>query len=292
MPAPAGPIVVTGATGTTGGAVVTALLERGAQVRAVTRSPRRARKLEQSAGIEAVVADLDDPTALPHVLDGASAAYLVNPASPGLPAREGAFAEAAAAAGLRLVVKLSVIGAEPDATIDFDRVHGAAEGAIRRGGVPAAMLRANGFMQNTLAWAAQIPSGTVRMPVPDARWSIIDARDIAAVAATALVEPDPHAGATYTLTGPEPLSSREELAIVAELLDRDLSVQESPVPDTVEHLKGIVGEWTAERLGELWEMYATGAAEGVSDDVERVTGRPPCDFRTFAADHRAAFAGS
>lgn len=283
------PILVTGATGTTGGAVLAALLDQGAHVRAVTRSPGKARELERASGVEAVVADLDDATALPFVLDGVRAVYVVNAGGPEIADREGAVAEAAVAAGVPHLVKLSAIGAGPDAPMEFGRIHGAAEAAVVASGIATTMIRPNGFMQNTLAWAAQIPSGTVYAPVADARWSIVDARDIGAVAAAALLVPDTHAGNTYTLTGPAPMSSREELAIVAEVTGREVTMQEVSVAQAIETVTPFTGEATAKRLGELWEFYATGGAEGLSGDVETVTGRPPRDFRTFAADHAAAF---
>lgn len=283
------PILVTGATGNTGGAVLAALLDHGALVRAVTRSPEKARELERATGVEAVVADLDDATALPFVLDGVRAVYVVNAGGPEIADREGAIAEAAVAARVPHLVKLSVIGAGPHAPIDFGVIHGAAEDAVRASGIATTMLRPNGFMQNTLAWAAQLAGGTVFAPVADARWSIIDARDIGAVGAAALLDPDAHAGKAYTLTGPAPISSREELAIVAEITGRDVTMREIPVAKAVESVAQFTGEATAKRLGQLWEFYATGGAQDVSGDVESVTGRPPRDYRTFATDHAAAF---
>ncbi len=87
-------------------------------------------------------------------------------------------------------------------------------------------MRPNGFMQNTLAWAAQFPGGVVRAPVIDAHWSIVDVRDIAAIAVAALRDAASDRDETYTVTGPKASSPREQIALLAEILGRPLSAQE------------------------------------------------------------------
>ncbi len=279
-------VLVCGATGTTGGAVLRQLRGDQAPARALTRSEESAQRL-RAEGVEAVVADLGDPGSLPAALEGVDVVYVANPASAQLAEHEGNLARAAASAGVGLLVKLSVIGAAPDAPLTFGRLHHGAEEAIRAAGVPFAMLRPNGFMQNTLAWAGQIPSGTVVGPVMHARWAILDVRDIAAVAARILLAPDQHSGQSYTLTGPEPSSPHEQVEILAELLERPIEPQEVPIQAAQEAIRGAgVPAQTVEWLGELWRMYARGDAEAVSPDVERLTGRPPYTFRQFAEDHR------
>ena len=279
-------ILVCGATGTTGGAVLRQLRGDQRPVRAMTRSPESAERL-RSEGVEAVVADLGDPSSLPPALDGVSAVYVANPAAPELAEHEGNLARAAAEAGVGHLVKLSVIGAAEDAPLTFARLHGAAEDAVKASGVPWTMLRPNGFMQNTLAWAAQIPGGTIRGPVMSRRWASVDVRDIAAVAARVLESPAEHAGRAYVLTGPGASSPHEQVEILAELLELPLEAAEVPIEAVQEGMRAAgVPARTVEWLGELWRMYADGLAEAVSPDVERVAGRPPYSFRQFAEDHR------
>lgn len=279
-------ILVCGATGTTGGAVLSQLRGDQRPVRALTRSEESAARLRDD-GIEAVLGDLGDPSSLFPALDGVQAVYVASPASEDLAEHEGNLAQAAAAAGVAHLVKLSVVGAAADAPIAFARLHGAAEDAVREAGVAWTMLRPNGFMQNTLAWAAQIPSGRVAGPVMNARWAILDVRDIAAVAARVLESPTEHAGREYTLTGPEASSPHEQVEVLAELLERPLETVEVPVAAAQEQMRSAgVPAQTVDWLGELWSMYAEGRAEGVSPDVERVAGRPPYSFRQFAEDHR------
>ena len=279
-------ILVCGATGTTGGAVLRALRGDQHPVRALTRNPQAAERL-RGDGVQAVVADLGDPRTLAPALADVGAVYMVNPVSDALAEHEGNLARAAAEADVGHLVKLSVIGAADDAPLTFGRLHGAAEDAVKAAGVPWTMLRPNGFMQNTLAWAGQIPSGAIRGPVMGARWSIVDVRDIAAVASRVLEAPGEHAGREYVLTGPEPSSPHEQVEILAELLELPLEAAEVPIAAAQDAMRnaGVPGE-TVERLGELWRMYADGAAAHVSSDIERVTGRPPYSFRQFAEDHR------
>jgi uncharacterized protein YbjT (DUF2867 family) len=278
-------ILVCGATGTTGGAVLRQLRGDQRPLRAMTRSPESAARL-RSEGVAAVVADLGEPASLGAALEGVDAVYVANPASAALAEHEGNLAAAAATAGVGHLVKLSVIGAAEDAPITFGRLHGAAEDAVRAAGVPTTMLRPNGFMQNTLAWTGQIPSGTIRGPVMGARWSIVDVRDIAAVASRVLESPDEHAGREYVLTGPEPSSPHEQVEILGELLELPLETAEVPVEAAQEAMRGAgAPAQTVEWLGELWRLYADGMAEAVSLDVEQVAGRPPYSFRQFAEDH-------
>lgn len=272
-------ILVAGATGTTGGAVMHALARAGAAPRATTRSAEAAAHL-RVAGFDVVVADLADPGTLPPAFEGVTAAYLAQPASPDLPVHERAFAAAAAAAGAH-VVKLAAIGTAPDSPIGFGRLHAESEAAIRASGVGWTFLQANGFMQNTLQVAAQLGSGVVGVPFPDARWSIIDARDVAAVAAVVLRDPTPHASATYELTGPEPSPAREQVGVLSELLGAPLAVEEV----SVDAMVGALPTWYADRVRELYAFYAAGEAERVTSTVADLSGTSARDFRAFAADH-------
>jgi uncharacterized protein YbjT (DUF2867 family) len=285
-------VLVCGATGTTGGEVLRQLGAAGIPVRAMTRQAAVAAQW-RAEGRPAVVADLADPDSLPPALDAVDAVYVATNASPRLAEYEGNLARAAAAAGVKLFVKLSVVGAAADGPIEFARMHHEAEEAILAASVPVTFLRPNGFMQNTLAWAAQLPGGVIRGPVMDARWSIVDARDIAAVAVRALTDPDAHGGETYTLTGPEASSPREQVAVIAEILGRGLDVEDLPIETALAAMRaGGWPSWSVDRMGELFGLYADGLAEEVSPDIERVTGRPATSYRQFALDHRLVFSGT
>jgi uncharacterized protein YbjT (DUF2867 family) len=284
-------ILVCGATGTTGGAVLAQLRGEQRAVRALTRSEASAQRLHDQ-GVEATVADLGDPASLSPALDGVDTVYVATPCTPELAEQEGNLAHAAAAAGVGHLVKLSVIGAAEDAPITFGRLHGAAEDAVKSAGVPWTMLRPNGFMQNTLAWAAQIGSGAIRGPVMRARWAIVDVRDIAAAAVAVLDGPGEHAGREYVLTGPEAGTPHEQVEVLAELLERPLDTVDVPIETAQEQMRAAgVPDQNVDWLGELWHMYAANLAAEVSPDVERVTGRAPYTFRQFAEDHKTVWLG-
>lgn len=278
-------VLVAGATGNTGSEVLRQLRAAATPVRVLTRHHAAAQRLRDD-GIDAVIADLSVPGSLPAALDGIDAVYVATSASPELPQLEADLATAAGQPGVEHLVKLSVIGCASDSPIAFGRLHHAAEEAVKSSGVPWTMVRPNGFMQNTLAWKAQFSGGTIRGPVIDARWSIVDVRDIAAVAVAALLDPERHAGESYTATGPEASSPREQIEILAGLLGRPLAIREVSIEQAKQGmLSSGWPEWGVERMGELFGFYAAGLGETVSRHVERVTGKHARDYRTFAADH-------
>jgi uncharacterized protein YbjT (DUF2867 family) len=283
-------VLVTGATGTTGSAVVTALVARGVPVRAASRTPDKLSALARP-GVDPVVLDRADPASLRSALDGVTAAYLVTPAAPDVADSEGVFARAAAQAGVP-VVKLSALGAAPDAPVRLARAHAEAEAAVEAAGGTWTFLQPNGFMQNDLAWAAQVPSGKITGPVPDAAWAIVDVRDIGEVAAAVLADPGTYAGRRLALTGPEARTPRDRIRALGDALGRELAVVELPIPAALEQLRGYgVPAWTADGLGELLEAYAAGAAAAVAPDAVEVLGRPARTWETFVADHVTAFRG-
>ncbi len=281
-------VLVAGASGTTGSEVAAQLAEAGVPVRAMTRSPEKVEAVRRP-GVEPVVAAFDDPASLAAAFDGVSAAYVATTAAPDMAATEGAFARAAAEAGAHLV-KLSVIGASPDSPLRFGRVHAETEEAIQAAGGSWTFVRPNGFMQNDLAWAAQVPSGTIAGPVMDAAWSIVDVVDVAAVAVAALTVPDEHRGKAITVTGPAALTPRERIAVLAETLVRELAVVDVPIDAVKEQLAGYgLPPWTVDGLGELFALYAEGLAAEVSAEIETVLGRRAGSWQSFVTQNAGAF---
>jgi uncharacterized protein YbjT (DUF2867 family) len=278
-------LLVTGATGTTGGAVLRALAERGVQARGLVREPSRAGDVSD-LGAEPAIGDLGDPGSLRPALDGVERAYLVSPAGPQQAEYEQAFLEAAREAGVAHVVKLSVLGAAEDAPVRFARGHARVERALRDSGLAWTVLRPNGYFQNALAWTRGLRDGRFHAPVPDAAYSAVDARDVGEAAALALTT-DGHAERAHELTGPEALSIRAQ---AARLLGEEVAVEEVPVADLRAALvAGGVPAWNAEGLAELLEHYAAGGAAEVSGDLEALLGRPPRTLDDFARDHEEAF---
>ena len=285
-------ILITGATGTSGREVVNELQRLGAtKVRAMVRDPARA-VFVREAGFETAEGDFDKPETLGAALEGVETALLLTPPSPNTVAHQGAFIESAKRAGVRRVVKLSAVGADASAPEGFGKWHGQTEELLKSSGLGWTILRPNFFMQNLLGQAQTIASqGAIYQVGGDARASLIDARDIAAVAARTLAD-EGHEGKTYTLTGPESLSYADVAAKISEATGKSVIY----VPITAEQFReGALAqglpEWLVGALERLNEIFAGGHAEEVTDDVRRVGGREPTTFGEFARDYAPAFKG-
>jgi len=174
---------------------------------------------------------------------------------------------------------------------------------IEHSGMRWTFLRPSGFATNTLIWAPQIRRGdTVRWPYGAARRSLIDERDIAAVAARVLLD-GRHAGERHALTGPQPLSQVEQLEVIGEAIGRRLRYEEiSPalarqallrawgVPRIAASLlpPGTLPRRMADGMLAAWARMTTDP-EPVTDTVRAITGRPAHTFADWAHEHAAQF---
>ena len=278
-------IFVLGATGKVGRALVPALLDAGAAVRALTRDPAKAR-IDPRA--EVVQGDLDTAD-LPALLDGADRVFVLTQGASA--ARETAVAEAAARAGATHLVKLSTSGVHFGQTDPITGAHAEAEQAVREAGPAWTILRPGAFMDNRFAWLGSIrEEDTVYVPEGDPASALVHVRDIAAVATLALTTSG-HEGATYELTGGEALTTGRQAAILAEALGRPLKFVEEPEGAARERMMRKYG-WPAEAVDGFFALKRESAEHEhvVFDTVERVLGRPPLTFATWARENAAAFA--
>jgi uncharacterized protein YbjT (DUF2867 family) len=148
------PVLVTGATGNTGRAIVDALVGRGAPVRAMVRTEADRSKLP--AGVPVAIADFDDPASITAALTGAGQAYLVTPSSERAEEQQRRFADLAAQAGIQHLVLLSQLGADEQSPVRFLRYHAAVERHVRDLGIGYTFLRPNQYFQGLLAFAGPI----------------------------------------------------------------------------------------------------------------------------------------
>ena len=144
---------------------------------------------------------------------------------------------------------------------------------------------------NPLLWAvdvaAQVRAGdVVRGPYADASGAPIHERDVAAVAAVALIE-DGHSGRRYRLTGPESLTHAEQIEAIGNGIGRRLRYEEL-APGAAREMIGVPAV-VLDPLFELWEHHV-GTPAAVTDDVQRVTGRPARRYAEWVADHAGDFA--
>jgi uncharacterized protein YbjT (DUF2867 family) len=280
--------LVTGATGNTGAALVERLLRRGVGVRAMVRTPAAAARFDNTAATP-VVADFDDPGAVAAALTGVDRAYLVTPSSERAEAQQLRFAELAAAAGVRHLVKLSQFAAAADSPVRFLRYHAAVEQHIRGLGIDWTFLRPNLYLQGLLAMAGPIRTqGRFFAPIGDARVSAVDVRDIADVAAAVLTEPG-HDGAIYSITGPAAVTHAEIAAAIGEATGRPVTFIDVPPTAFADHLRHVLPAWQVDGLIEDYAHYARGEAAAVHDTVMSVAGHAPRTIAEFARDHKDAF---
>src|SRR5437588_11438650 len=219
-------ILVTGATGTTGGEVARRLIATGRQPRLLVRDPSKTREFQKTA--EIAQGDLGRPESLGPAMKGIERLYLVS-AGPSGPDLEASAIEAANKAGVRHVVKLSVIGAGTPVLI-LSQWHAKSEQRLRESGLKWTMLRPGNFMSNALGWAETIKTqGAFFQSTGNGRWAAIDPADIGAVAVKALTTPG-HEGTAYTLTGPESLSGAEYAERLSAALRKQVKFVDIP-PD-------------------------------------------------------------
>jgi len=284
-------VLITGATGTNGRLVVEALLRAGVGVRAMVQDADKAAALAR-AGARLVVANFDERDTLDPALDGVERCLLLSAVDRRLEEREARFLEAAKKAGVRHLVKFSAIGAHPAASFTFGRQHGRSEQLVIGSGVTFTFVRPNFFMQNLL-WSADTikARGELYGSLGATPVSHVDARDIASVLATTLIEPiERHAGRIHLVTGPAALTFGQIADTLSRVVGR--SVRYVDLTDdqmTAGLLASGQRQWEATALVELNAYARQGHASAVTDTVERLTGRPARTLEHWAGDHVAAF---
>jgi uncharacterized protein YbjT (DUF2867 family) len=272
-------ILVIGGGSKIGSALIQALQARGEEVRALVRGREFGKAVVD--GVETVTGDLADPQSLRAAMAGVDGALLLSS-----PHRDAVrwhcnANDAACAAGMDLLVRSSILGADPDSAAVFVASHGHCDRYLERSGLPYVILRPNLFLQNVPE--STIPAvtgdGNFCLNADEARITMIDTRDVAAIASVALTEPG-HAGAHYDLTGPEALSYHDVAAKLSAALGREIryvDVSDKAVRSALLELG--LDQWFADALVGLYEDYrrsgANGYAAQVTDTVEQLTGRPP-----------------
>ncbi|MEU6951860.1 NAD(P)H-binding protein [Streptomyces sp. NPDC045714] len=269
-------ILVTGATGTVGRRVVEQLLERGEDVRALTRDPARATFPD---GVDVVAGDLTDPASLGPALDGVSGLHLITFGGEFFaPLATGEEILALArAAGVRRVTVLHGGGETPMET------------AVRASDFAWAVVMPVEFMANALEWAPGIRSeGVVREPFVGRLSAMVHEADIGAVAAAALTE-DGHGGQEYLVTGPQVLTVGDKTAAVAAARGADVELVELTEEQALETWRG--QGMPEDVIAFLIDVYRDTPPEGrtVTDTVEKVTGRPARTFAQWAEEHADHF---
>ena len=279
--------LITGATGNVGGELVTQLIDAGHNVRAYVRNPNKARQqLPQVA--EIAIGDLDDTAALNQAAEGVDAIFFMQAAP--IPAQAQKVVDAATAAGVRRIVALSSIGTVLLPMCIIGAAINARDDVLRATDLHITFLKPNTLASNALWWKPTIANeGKVYDPTDPGLTPPIDPYDIARVAATVLTQPG-HEGHSYILNGPEALSARQQVEILADVLDREIDfVAVTPEQYAEVNIARGTPEPQARGLQDLQELFRAGRSGILSEDVNNLTGIAPRTFRQWCEQHRAEF---
>jgi uncharacterized protein YbjT (DUF2867 family) len=282
-------VILVTTAGKVGAEAVRLLRERHEPVRVLARDPDKPSvKALAAAGAVIVPGDLAVPASIDDAMAGVSAVILVSPA---VPAEELNVVASAARAGVAHVVK-ATSKASADSPIARRRGQAEIEAGLAAAGIAHTLLRSNAYMQNVLALAPAIAaSSSFGSAAGKGRAGLVDARDVAAVAATIAAAPAPHTGKAYWLTGPELLSNYDVAEVLTKLLGRTVTYRELTFQENRDAMvRAGVPEAVAQQNAQAFSLTADGDAAWVTDDVPMVLGRPARSFAQFAADHAAAFA--
>lgn len=272
-------ILVIGGRSKIGGALIGELAGLGEQVRALVRAGEPGGGFP--AGVKTVAGDLADEGSLVTAMSGVDRVFLLSSPHPDVVTWHRNAVDAARRTGVQLLVRSSILGADRETSAEFISAHTASDRYLEDSGLPYVILRPNLFLQNIPE--STIPaidaSGNFYVNAGQARISMVDTRDVAAVAAAALTR-DGHDGAHYDITGPEALSYSDVAVRLTSSLGRPVSYVDAPDDAVRQALLGAgLSEWFAGALVGLYQDYRASGTDGyaarVTDTVQSVTGRPP-----------------
>lgn len=286
-----GVVGVIGATGGIGSEVTRQLVDRGVAVRAMVRDEARARASLGSRPSFAVV-DLDDPGTFEAAFTGVRSLFLLSPVGPQMVARQKRAVDAAVAAGVERVVRISSIAVgDPEMPMRFAGWHADIDAHLTSSGLGWTVLRPSNFARNLLGFAPTVrATGELRAPLGDGRMCFVDDADIAAVAVLALTDHG-HRGCTYVLTGSEWLSFAEVAALMGDVTGAPVRYVSVSIERARESWRRAGhDDWFLDDLSVMYERLSVSTVSPVHPDVSTLLGRPPRDLRSFILEHTAAFA--
>ncbi|WP_100372062.1 SDR family oxidoreductase [Bacillus sp. FJAT-45037] len=276
-------ILVTGATGNIGYCVVCELVAKKSKVRVAVRNIEKDRVAFTGLDVELVEFDFMNPTLFDHALDGVQKVFLIRPPQLAKPKKDmQPFIERMKEKKIKQIVFVSLMGVEKNPIVPHRKI----ENLIRESGIVYTFLRPGFFMQNLNTTHREDIAlrNELFIPVGKAKTSFIDTRDIAAVAATCLLE-EGHIWREYTLTGSEAIDYNEVALILSKTLGRKIEYKNPGVYEFRRTLikRGIKKEF-ANVMTMLYVLTRLGKAEKVTNEVKDILKRDPISFEQFAND--------
>ena len=276
-------ILITGAAGKTGQAVIQALSRRGETLRALVHDPGQIQTVKALGVHEVLVGDLLYRSALDEAFKDVRAVYQIPPnVNPDEVVIGKNMIDAAQSAGIEHFVFHSVLQPQIEAMPHHWKKLRVEE-ALLQSGLPFTILQPTAYMQNILAqWDNIIQRGSYSAPYPEeTRLSMVDLEDVAQVAATVLTEAG-HAGATYELVGEHAISQIKVAAILSQKLNRPIQITVTPLKDWEERARASgLGDYQVDTLIRMFRYYADYGFEGNSHVLNWLLGRPPRSFEDF-----------
>jgi uncharacterized protein YbjT (DUF2867 family) len=279
-------ILVTGATGNIGSALVDALRAAGADFNVMTSKANAT-----IPGVETRHGDFADVASLTAAFQGIDTVFLLFPLVANKVQLASNAAAAAKAAGVKHIVRSSGAGADSASAFALPKLQGEIDDLLAATGIPTTFLRPAGFMQNYVAYQSPaIKDGTIYMADGGQAQSLIDTRDIAAVAARVLMAPADHIGKAYTLTGGEAFTGELAAATISAVLGKSIKHVSVPTEAAVATMQ----QWgmppfIINVMDSLNKVVSAGYASDVSPDVETILGHKPRTFAAFAAENVGAW---
>ena len=281
-------ILVTGATGNNGGEIIAALAAKGrSDIRALVRSPEKeAAKVAafEKLGVDVAQGDLAKPETLGPAFEGVERVLLLSPVNPNTVELQGNGVAAAKAAGVRHIVKFSMIGAAKDSPVPLGQWHAEAEALVEASGLAWTHIRPNDLMRyNTqLLMPTVLTDGVIYDSLGDAKISMVAERDVAEVAAEVLTKKG-HEGQRYVLTGPESLSFDDVARELGRALGKEVRYEPiSPEQAGKTMLAAGLPPAAVDLVQALRAYERTGANAPTTDTVARLLGRPASPFADTA----------
>jgi uncharacterized protein YbjT (DUF2867 family) len=277
-------ILITGAGGKTGKAIIKALVARGAAVRAFVRSATHEATLKAMGARDVVIGEMNDPQALSQATRGAAAVYHICPnVSPHEIAFGKAMITAATRAGVPRFVYHSVLHPQIEAMPHhWSKMR--VEEMLFSSGLDVTILQPTAYMQNSLAeWDRMAGVGLYRVPYPvDTKLSLVDLDDVAEAAALVLTGTG-HAAATYELVGTVPLSQTEIAETFSRVLQKPIRAVAEPVAAWGDRARAAgMDQYQRETLTQMFEAYARDGLKGNPNVLGWLLGRPPTSLAAFA----------
>lgn len=281
-------ILVTGGTGTVGGAVARELLKRGADVRVLARKQPQAGKLPD--GVEVAIGDLLDPVSVEQAMRGVDKLFLLNAVSPDELTLALIAYGIARRVGVKHVTYLSVFRVDHFRDVPHFASKLAVEGALREFGVPYTILRPGYFFQNDANLKEAINgAGVYPMPLGTAGVSAVDVRDIAEAAAISLTE-DGHAGQTYDLVSSSMLTGPGNAALWSKLLGREVKYTGHDFDQWEQAVRARMPAWSVFDLRSMFQGFIDRGYASTEIEVARLAtllGHAPRTYADFAAETAA-----